>query len=229
MQRWVIRMYVDCLLAGCVKAMWRRDQRSWQQVLDVDKVHQQRGALVTNGHFSVLSASNAATKLNRHLCHSFSRKNQKVFDLHAKIECMAGLAFRHHFFPNVCTQRSKTCCKEPKSCSPEQWKALHINELIQSFGSVHGKQIYTSFILQRGDFLQFSKHRFKLWKRLKKAWICFQSEVWRCTSLRCFMIFGIPVRWEVGGFEMWESRYSVVIARWKKAVKMNCDQNVFGQ
>lgn len=66
---------------------------------DGDKVLQQRRALLTNGHFTVLSASNMATKWNRYHCHSFARKKLEVLDLqHTKIECIAGLAFRHHFF-----------------------------------------------------------------------------------------------------------------------------------
>lgn len=161
-------------------------------------------------------------------------KKQKVFDLHTKIECMAGLAFRHHFFPNACTQRSKTCCKEPKSCSPEQWKALHINGLIQSFGSVHGKQIYTSFILQRGDFLHFSKRRFKLWKHLKKAWICDAAPLLGA-SWQLALLWVCQLAWALSsvggcGFEIsLLCCHGKMKKKKKKLVKWAVIKNVFGQ
>lgn len=135
----VSHSYVDCLLAERVsfkrtfcEATWRHGQKSWQQVSDADKVHQQRGALVTNGHFRVLSASNMATKLDRHLCQSFPRKkNGRILTFSIqRLNVWQVWLSDATFFPLMPVHKeAKPVVRSLKTCTPEQWKALNINEL----------------------------------------------------------------------------------------------------
>lgn len=203
----VSHSYVDCLLAERVsfkrtfcEATWRHGQKSWQQVSDADKVHQQRGALVTNGHFRVLSASNMATKLDRHLCQSFPRKETGrilTFSIQRLNVWQVWLSDAT-FFPLMPVHKeAKPVVRSLKTCTPEQWKALNINELsCKVLDLCMESRFPPPSPFKEGIFPPpplFNKHSFELWQHLKKAWICFQSKVWRCSPLRCFTASGVPV------------------------------------
>lgn len=199
------------------KATKRRDWNHERKMSDGDKVLQQRGALFTNGHFRVLSASNMATKSNRYLCHSFARKKLKVLDLqHTKIERIAGLAFRHYFlffFALIpVTQRSKRSLKPAPRSNEKLWTSMNFHVKFWIFAWK------ADFHLRHPSerwFLFSSINGLEVWLHLKKSQISFQKlsvtlprppqmlySIWRS----CYFVNLLGLRvWMVGG-----SRCSVV-------------------
>lgn len=172
----------------CVSRMVWGNQTSRNhnsKVPRVDKVHQQSGALVINGHFVVVkclqcAATNKSTKLSQHLCHSFPKKT--VFrDLqHTKPERMAGLAFRSHFYITPVHKDEKPGVPSSDSAPLSNEKIWTWMNLYEEFWISACKADFHLSYPSKGEFLLLNEHSFRLWQHLKKARICFQSKMQCC-------------------------------------------------
>lgn len=166
---------------------------------DGDKVHQQRGKLVTNGHFrvcwlSALDVQSQIMPLNwTFATHSWEETVDRDLQ-HTNLDVWQVCLLEATFYPTPVHKEAKPVVKSIKTCTPEKWKDLNINERWWEVLDLCVQSVFPpSSSFKEGIFFLFNKHSFRLWQHLKKTRICFQSKVRCCSPTRCFILYGVSV------------------------------------